>query len=78
MDFAFNSFSAISKAYLLKLIIAEYCFSFNTDTPLDMRVNTSYFRLKASDVLNTFDQRELEKIFFENNIKKQNEFSSNF
>lgn len=40
-------------------------FSFSADTPLDMRMNNSYSQLRASDVLNNFDQRKLEKIFFE-------------
>ncbi|MCF7800032.1 16S rRNA (cytosine(1402)-N(4))-methyltransferase RsmH [Candidatus Babeliales bacterium] len=39
-------------------------FSFNVDSPLDMRMSQSHQYIKASDVLNRFTQKELSDIFF--------------
>jgi len=39
--------------------------SFQTTMPLDMRISPAHTRLKASDILNKFTPKELEKIFSE-------------
>jgi 16S rRNA (cytosine1402-N4)-methyltransferase len=39
--------------------------SFQTTMPLDMRISPAHTRLKASDILNRFTPKELEKIFSE-------------
>ena len=40
-------------------------FSFNTDSPLDMRMSTSHYRHTAADVVNNFEEKQLASIFFE-------------
>lgn len=40
-------------------------FSFHSDTPLDMRMSSGHFKIKASDVLNRASENELTHIFFE-------------
>lgn len=39
-------------------------FSFQKDTPLDMRMSPSHHRITASDVVNTMTEKELANIFF--------------
>ncbi|MFA5074897.1 MAG: 16S rRNA (cytosine(1402)-N(4))-methyltransferase RsmH [Candidatus Babeliales bacterium] len=39
-------------------------FSFNIDSPLDMRMSQAHQHIKASDVINGFTERELSDIFF--------------
>ncbi len=40
-------------------------FSFQTETPLDMRMSTAHQRLTASEILNKFPEKKLAQIFFE-------------
>ncbi len=40
-------------------------FSFNTDTPLDMRMSPGHFKTTAYDVINRASQEELAQIFYE-------------
>lgn len=46
-------------------------FSFNVDTPLDMRMSSGHFKIKASDVLNRASENELATIFFEFGEERQ-------
>jgi len=49
-------------------------FSFNLDTPLDMRMSPAHQYFKASDIINRYSPKELANIFFEygeeNNSRK--------
>src|SRR3990167_1342639 len=39
-------------------------FSFNTDTPLDMRMSQSHFKVTAKMIVNNSSERELAELFF--------------
>lgn len=40
-------------------------FSFQTETPLDMRMSTAHQRLTAAEILNKFPEKKIAQIFFE-------------
>jgi 16S rRNA (cytosine1402-N4)-methyltransferase len=40
-------------------------FSFQKDTPLDMRMSPAHQKITAADIINTASEKELRKIFFE-------------
>lgn len=54
-DFGTSQFQISSKAG----------FSFQNDTPLDMRMSSGHYKVTAADILNNASQRELETIFWD-------------